>query len=151
MATWILAGDKSRARIFELGTGRDSPVEISDFANPGGRSLSRELRTDGLGRFYGRGAQTQGHSAMPNTTPAQHEVERFATALAGYLDQARTEHRYDKLWVVAPPEFLGVLRKSLPKEVHDCIEATVDKELTTRTPRDIVDAVERHREQARIR
>lgn len=36
----------------------------------------------------------------------EHAVELFAKRVGDYLDKARTEHRFDQLVLVAPPEEL---------------------------------------------
>ena len=45
----------------------------------------------------------------------------FAKELARYLEHAGTEHRYGALYLIAAPEFLGLLRQSLDKDVVEQI------------------------------
>jgi protein required for attachment to host cells len=73
--------------------------------------------------------------AAPRSGPQQpsavdHNVELFAKELARYLEQARTEHRYDALCLVAAPEFLGRLRQSLSKEVERLVVEQLDKDIS---------------------
>lgn len=44
-------------------------------------------------------------------------MRTFAKEVGRYLDRARNEHRYDQLVLVAPPKFLGALRKELHKDL----------------------------------
>jgi protein required for attachment to host cells len=144
--TWLLVANRSRARLFEVPRDGDDPVEIADFAHPAGRAHERDLITEGTGRFYGKGEQQQGHSAVQNVEVSRAEAERFAEELRDYLEQARTHERFDKLWIMAGPQFLGVLRDKLTKGVEKEVEFDVDKDVTTEAPRDILASARRERE-----
>jgi len=142
--TWIVAADSSRARIFELHGLREPLREIEDFANPAGHAQNRELETDGLGRYYGKGEQQQGHTAEPRVDPVEHETDLFSKQVSDYLDQARVEHRYDKLRLIAYPKFLGLLRQNLSKEAQRMVEEEVPKDISMMKAREIEDYV-KHR------
>ena len=62
---------------------------------------------------------------------------RFAKRLGDYLDKARTEHRYASLVLVAPPKFLGALRKELTKEVEKLVADAIPKGLSWLNAREI--------------
>ena len=64
----------------------------------------------------------------PEGQPAQSRGVR--EALRGVSRQARNEHRYDELVLVAPPKFLGMLRKELGKEVEKLVADEVPKDLS---------------------
>lgn len=142
-ATWLLVANRSRARLFEMPHERDDPVEIADFVHPAGRAHERDLITEGQGRFYGHGEREQAHSVVPNVDVTHAEAQRFAEQLRDYLEQARTHQRFDKLWIMAAPAFLGVLRDKLTKGVARAVELDVDKDMTTAAPGEIVDAARR--------
>ena len=59
----------------------------------------------------------------------EHSARTFAREVGRYLDQARNEHRYDQLVLVAPPKFLGALRKELHKEVEKLVVDELPKDL----------------------
>jgi protein required for attachment to host cells len=142
--TWIVAADSSRARVLQV-AGRERLVEVEDMINPGGRMDGRELTTDAHPRFSGHGGvgkpggrSTSGPASDRQETSAQeHETDLFAKRIGDYLDKARTQHRYDELVVVAPPKFLGVLRKKLDKEVEKLVVSELDKDLSWFNARDI--------------
>ena len=135
--TWIVAANRSNARIFEVERGTDTPREIEDLVDPAGRAHERDLTSDAAGRFYGKGERNQGHSAGPEASQSQHEVERFAIQIRDYLDRAHAAHRFEQLWVIAAPAFLGALRTKLSKAVTAALELEVDKDVPTHTPREI--------------
>ena len=124
--TWIVTGDAARARILQV-TGRNHLEEIESFVNPGGRMQGRELVEDAHPRF--RGTAGPGNDREEMSAP-DIEAEKFSKELGRYLDHARTEHRYDRLYLVAPPRFLGMLRKELGKEVQKLVRDELDKDLS---------------------
>jgi protein required for attachment to host cells len=135
--TWIVAADSSRARVLQVAD-RERLVEIDGFNNPGGRMDEREMITDAHPRFSGHGGvgkpgarPTSGPGSDRQETSAQeHATELFAKRVGDYLDKARTEHRYDELVIVAPPKFLGTLRKELGKEVQKLVKDELPKDLS---------------------
>jgi protein required for attachment to host cells len=124
--TWIVAADSSRARFLQVAD-RERLVEIESLLNPDGRMDDRELTTDANARF--RGSAGPG-SDREETSAQEHATELFAKRVGNYLDKARTEHRYDELVLVAPPKFLGALRKELGKEVEKLVADEVPKDLS---------------------
>ncbi|MDB5763433.1 MAG: host attachment protein [Herminiimonas sp.] len=128
--TWILVADSTRARIFETQNTEHDLREIEDIANPQGRAGTHDLETDSLGRFYGKGERQQAHTAPPHVSPVEHEIELFTKSLADYLDKARTEHRYDKLCLIAPPKFLGRMHQKLSKEAQKLVEEEIAKDIS---------------------
>jgi protein required for attachment to host cells len=142
--TWIVSGDSSRARILQV-TGRNRLAEIQDFLNPKGRADDRELITDAHPRFSGHGGvgkprsrSTGGPASDRQETGAQeHEVELFAKQVDRFLYKARVERRFDRLFVLAPPKFLGLIRKNLDKEVEKTVRDEIDKDLSWFDAREI--------------
>jgi len=121
--TWIVAADASRARVLQV-AGPERLVEVDNLLNPDGRLEDREINTDARGRFSG------GHTGEDDVGAVEHRTELFAKRLGDYLDKARTEHRYDELVLVAPPKFLGMIRKELGKEVEKLVADEVPKDLS---------------------
>lgn len=127
--TWIVAGDASRARILQV-TGRSAVREVETLVNPKGRAHGRELLEDAHSRF--RGTRALGSDPEQMSAP-EVEAERFSREIGEYLDRARMRHRYDRLFLLAPPRFLGMLRKEVGKLVRD----EIDKDLSWFDARDI--------------
>jgi protein required for attachment to host cells len=134
--TWIIAADSSRARILQV-TDRDKALaEIDDLLNPEGRVDDRQLTTDAHARFHGGNGNAPG-SDREETSAAEHATELFAKRVGEYLDKARTAHKYDRLHLVAPPRFLGQLRKELGKEVQKLVADELPKDLSWLKTRDL--------------
>lgn len=147
--TWVVAADASRARIFQM-LGRNHIEEIEDFIHKESRQKDRELRTDAIGQYFPKGAQgsnaKMGHAAIERTEPTEHEAEIFSRTIGGYLDKARTQHKYDQLCLIAPPKFLGLLRKNLSKEAQRMVDKEIPKDISWFNPRDIESYIKSTRE-----
>ena len=139
MATtmWVIAADASRARIFERAPQTSRLEEIEDVPHPEGSLQNREIDTDGHGRFYGKGERHQGHTAERDVSATDKEMDRFAKELAERLETARAQNRYGRLCLIAPPKFLGLLRRHLSSEAHKLIEREIHKDLSKFDARDI--------------
>jgi len=130
--TWIVAADSSRARFLQVAD-RERLVEIESLLNPDGRLQDRELTTDANPRLHGPGGQ----SAREEPSAVEHTVEMFSKRIGDYLEKARTDHRYDRLYLVAPPKFLGLIRKELGKEVEKLVSDDLNKDLSWFNAREI--------------
>ncbi len=136
-ARWIVAADQSRARIFEVPPEGDKLNEVEDLVNPEGRAKGTDLRTDGKGRYFGKGERNQGHTAEPREDAIDHEVDLFAKRLGAYLERARNDHRYSSLYLVAAPKFLGVMRQNFGKETLKLVADELPKDVSWFNTRDI--------------
>lgn len=135
--TWIVAADSSRARVFEIIYPDRRLREIEEFIHPRGRARNREINAEPDGRFFSKGGGPASHSTGHKETPVDHENELFSKMLARHLDKARVQHRYDKLYLIAPPEFLGLMRENLSKEVRKLTAEEINKDLSWLEARDI--------------
>jgi protein required for attachment to host cells len=136
--TWIVAADESRARVLQVARPEKRLDEVENLLNPEGRLQDRELQSDAEPRFSGHGGVGKPGSA-PTGGPAsdreaqgavEHSARTFARQVGRYLEKARIEHRFDELVLVAPPKFLGALRKELDKEVAKLVKDELPKDLS---------------------
>ena len=136
--TWIVAADESRARVLQVARPEKRLDEVDNLLNPEGRLQDRELQSDAEPRFSGHGgvgkpgsASTSGPASDRETQGAvEHSARTFAREVGRYLEKARVEHRFDELVLVAPPKFLGALRKELDKEVAKLVKDELPKDLS---------------------
>jgi len=125
----LVIADKSRARLFKADTPLGPITEIEAFAHPKGRLPARELVSDAHGRAFDSAGQ--GRHAMENDVdPRRQEALRFATALAERLEQGRVRREFDRLGLVASPQFLGLLRDALSDACRAQVCLELDKDLT---------------------
>jgi protein required for attachment to host cells len=124
-----VAADSSRARILQVLDREQRLQEIDDLMNPQGRLQDRELTTGAHPRRDG--------STREEPSAVEHSVDLFSKRIGDYLEKARTDHRYDRLVLVAPPAFLGSMRKELGKEVGKLVVDELDRNLSWFNARDI--------------
>jgi protein required for attachment to host cells len=103
-------------------------AEVEDFVNPSARLHERDMTTDAEPRFHG--AAGGPGSDREAKRKGEYETEVFVRQLGDYLDKARNAHRYDRLHLVAPPKFLGLLRKGLDSEVRKLVANELPKDLS---------------------
>lgn len=134
--TWVVVAESSRARIFEA-SGRGSELqELSDLVHPASRLKGHELMSDSPGRSFdskGRGR----HAMSQETDVRRNEGKTFADEIANQLEAGRTSGKFGRLVLVAPPEFLGLLRASLGPETAGLVAATVNKNIARLKPEEI--------------
>ncbi len=134
--TWVVAADSSRARILAAAK-RNGPLEeVQDLVHTESRLHEQDLKSDTRGRAFDSAGQGR-HAMEPKNTAKQTEAIRFAKQVCDTLTSAQGEGRYEKLYIVAAPSFLGLLRECLNPMVQNKIVGEVDKNLAAHTPEDI--------------
>ena len=136
METRVIVADNARARIFASHSVLNHLEELEGFAHPEAHRSNRELTSDSAGRSVDQ------HGALePATSPKAHEAENFARMLAQHLKDLHNQQHYEELVLIAPPKFLGLLNKQLPKPLDKRVSRTVDKDLTMRSIEEIIDYI----------
>lgn len=137
--TWVVVCDASRARFFRLGPQRQWQL-VRELEHPESRAKGRDILTDRPGRV--KQSASADRPAMEPTKPV-HEVEseRFAHEIAKALEKGHAENAYDRLVLVAPPHFLGLLRATISHTVAKRVELTLDKDYTALPPKDLAERV----------
>lgn len=134
--TWVLVADGARARVlmtrgWEHGL---EPVGHHEFV--GDRRRTREIGAERPGRVF-ESADSSRHAYAPRVDWHEFEKERFAREMAGMLNRARVEQRFDRLVLVAPPATLGDLRRELDRATVRTVFAELPKDLTHVEVRDL--------------
>jgi len=125
---WVMVGDGEKA-LFLRNEGdatypnlevinvwrKDNPPTSAQGADRPGRS------------FASMGSR---RSALEQTDWHRLEKHKFAVEIAQALHEAARQDAFRQLVIVAPPEIMGELRKSMHKDVADRIVAEVSRHLT---------------------
>ncbi|MET3650621.1 host attachment protein [Dyella japonica] len=135
---WILVSDAARARIFETIGGDASLVEVACYTNPAlrgtpaltiaGRTVPRTQESVGSAR----------HVIEPHTGYKDKETHGFAHMLVVRLLNAHAHHHYDRLFLVAPPHFLGVLHEHLRQPATVGFAEELAKDVVALPPADLL-------------
>jgi len=141
---WVVVADSSRARFFETQGKLESLVELEDLLSPAGRMDEGELRHDAKGRFYGKGEREQGHTAEPAVSAKMHAAQQFSKTVMQRLEQGCEKKRYDRLILIAPPQFLGQLHKQLSRKVMQRITQELPLNISGLSATQIGEHLRRH-------
>jgi protein required for attachment to host cells len=139
MKTWVMVADATRARLFEL-TGRQAPLtELQALVWPEARLKGHEIESDRPGRAFDSRGGGQRHAMAPGIEPKQEEAMRFARHLARLMQEGLDAHRFEQLCVMAPPQFLGLLRAEMGTSLKRAVASELVKDLTQEGPERIAD------------
>jgi protein required for attachment to host cells len=134
--TWVLVADSARARLFTTQTPKGPLQEFEDLVHPESRMHPGEINTDRPGRAFDRMGQGR-HAVGSVTSPKEHEAEEFARLIADRLEAGRNAGQFEQLVLVAPPDFLGLLRKAISHPAAKLISREISKNLAQRSAEDI--------------
>jgi protein required for attachment to host cells len=133
---WVVVADQSRARIFAMDSPSAPLREIEDLLHPAGRQRAQELKSDRPPRLF-RGKGEASHPVEAKVDVKEHEAISFARRIADRIERARTQAELTQLVLVAPPDFLGVLRAALSPPAMKHVVQTLDKNLVRETEMEI--------------
>jgi protein required for attachment to host cells len=129
MTTWAVVANSARARIYALERRGAALQELTDLIHAEARLKGHELETDRPGRSFDSAGQGR-HAMEPSLDPRKEEAARFAREVAEQLESGYHAHRFEKLCVIAPPTFLGLLRQALDTPISRAVVGELDKDLT---------------------
>lgn len=126
---WVLVADTARARL--LGAAhRAAPLEeMEDLVYPEGRMHPKDITSDLPGRTFDRQGHSR-HAYEPPTEPKEKAALGFARAIAHELEKARREGLFERVHLVAAPEFLGLLRQHLHEPTKAVLASETASDLT---------------------
>jgi protein required for attachment to host cells len=127
---WILVCDSAKARFFETQDGAPTWTLLEKASHEESRSKASALVSDQSGSRASQGASVHHNALAPASAPKEVEKEHFAHSLVKTLDQALRSGRFRKWVLVAPPHFVGLIKKELTVELEKHLLATIDKDLT---------------------
>lgn len=134
--TWVVVADRSRARFFLLQSHIEPMQEFDGMVHEEGRLSGRDELSDRQGGIAG-GHGEGDHTFEAPTDLKQHEAEVFARQIEEKLEHGRVNHEYQKLILIAPPFFLGVLRQVLNQHILELVGKSLDKNLVVEDEKQI--------------
>jgi len=121
--TWVLVADKSRARLFACQSIGRPLEEFEDDVYPLSRLHGNQRFTDGRSRTHTKDHER--HTFPPAEPDRDPEAVEFARDLAHRIEIGREQGKFEELIVVAPPEFLGDVRKALSASTLKLVKRTI--------------------------
>ena len=135
-SVWILIADSSRARIFTAESSVANLVEIETMNHSEARLHEQDLESDLPGKANGtQGAG--GHLYTDETSPKEQEDINFAKRVAQHLCSELNLNKFENLFVIAAPSFLGSLRGECSNRLQKHIAFTLNKNVVTLSPKEI--------------
>lgn len=128
MSIWVLVADNRRARFFSAEKALSPLQEIRDMVDPRARLHEGDLVTDRDGQD--RHAGSQSHGINHDSSAKDEGAERFAQQICSQLDAARVDGSCRKLYIIAAPALLGMLRKHQSAPLRALVAGEIDKNLT---------------------
>ena len=128
---WVVAADSSRARFFTADKPASALNEIETLSNPVARLHEGDLGSDRGGRAGSGGAV---HNYSTGNEAKQEAANRFAAEVCKHLEKGRNSHSFGKLYVMAAPHFLGLLRKHQSDALRGLVSDEIANDLTTQSP-----------------
>jgi protein required for attachment to host cells len=133
---WIVTANAGCAHIFSQQNPSASLEKMGEIINDKSSSLTSETESDRLGQHaasksrHSVGAPTQPSGYQPNQTPAEHNTELFARNVSRFLLHGYQDGHFQRLVLIASPEFLGVLRSILDSRLLDVVTIEINKDYT---------------------
>lgn len=133
---WVIVANSSRARVLATKKANGKLAEIRCLEHPEGRMHAQELTSDLPGRAFDSGGQ--GRHAMSNEVdPKKHELIMFAKEIAQMLEAGLAEKQFGKLYLLAPPAMLGILRGEFTPSLAKVLAEALGKNMVTSRPEEI--------------
>ncbi|WP_456405053.1 host attachment protein [Thiolapillus sp.] len=136
--SWVLAADSSYAKILKS-DGRTAPLNLlEELEHPEARMKNVDLYSDTAGRSFDSGGRGR-HAMEPENDAKTTEAQRFAKELCNKLRSAALQGEYEKLYILAAPAFLGILRECLDENVKSRIAGEIPKDVAKEAAEEIRD------------
>ncbi|MBI4756709.1 MAG: host attachment protein [Betaproteobacteria bacterium] len=138
--TWILVANASLAKLYANHGPKKGLALVKEYEHPESRQKNAELVTDRAGYMQSSG---NGHGArQPQTEPKQNEMRNFAHELASELNSGRTTNRMQRIILVAPPAFMGLMNTVMDDQTSQLVTDRLEKDYTKAPPKDLASHLE---------
>lgn len=128
--SWVVVADNCQARIYRVAK-FPKLEEVSFLEHPDSHLHNQDLVSSKPGSSMQKGGAAR-YSYQPKTEPKSLEAAKFATELCNFLSSSLREGAYNRLYIMAEPSFLGLLRQHMSGDIKKTVIAEIAKELTSR-------------------
>ena len=136
MSICVVVADGSKARMLLAESGQSPLVDDRDFIHPESRLREQDLVSDGTGSESDAGGHGK-HSMGHEKTAHEKEMKNFADELCVEIDRLRQGSDLRRIYLVAAPKFLGLLRAAMSKQCSSLVEGEISKDLVSHSIEDI--------------
>ncbi|MBN4067352.1 host attachment protein [Simkania negevensis] len=135
--TWVIVANSSQARILKADKG-NTLVDIKTLEHPESR-LHERMQGDGWLVAGENPAVEQTEPAELTVPSKKQEALHFAKEISDYLNQACHNGHIHRLYLVASPHFLGLLRQNINEATKRFVGKEIPKDATALTNEKIRD------------
>jgi protein required for attachment to host cells len=136
MSICVVVADSGKARLLVAETGDSPLVDERDFVHPESRLKEQELVSDGPGSERDTAGAGR-HSVGGEKDTHKRHAEIFAGELCTEIDRLRQDSDLRRIYLVAAPKFLGLLRAALSQQCQDLLAGEINKDLVSHSIEDI--------------
>ena len=130
MSICVVVADSSRAKMLLAEDGRAELTEYKDLVHPESRLRVQDLVSDEAGSVFDSGGHGI-HGMGRENSVHRKEAEDFAREICAEIDRLRNQGELRRVYLVAPPKFLGNLRAALSKPSAALVSGETGKNLVT--------------------
>jgi len=125
---WILVANQAEAQIYSASR-LPGPISlVGTLYHKAGAAHARDLTSDAPGRVHGRRGPGR-HSMEPETGVKEVGRRRFVKEVIDRLEAARLRGDFNSLVLLAAPAVLGVIRKTLTRELAKAVAKEIPKDV----------------------
>jgi len=123
--SWVVVANASNAKIYEtprakILNGGNALKLVEEILHPQSRQKEGDLTSN-----------VSGHGNILETAkPKEQEHLKFAKEIIARLEEARNNHAYEDVILVAPASFMGQLNKNLSHALKPLVSCTIEKDYT---------------------
>lgn len=133
----VVNANSTLCRLYHYNKSAKQLTLLKEFEHPEGKLKNQDLVSDKPGHYQAdhsaRGAYQPPHEAT------EIEMDNFARNIAHELDHQRLTNSFDKLILIAPPHFYGLLSQHMNKHVKGLVTNCIQKDLLVFSERELLD------------
>ncbi|BBO20747.1 MAG: host attachment protein [Burkholderiales bacterium] len=133
--TWILVANASQAKFFANTGPKKGLSLVKELQHPESREKAADLVSDRPGQMHSPGVGQR--ASQPKTDPKTNEARHFAQELARELNHGRASNQVERLILVAPPAFMGLLNEKLDGPTAHLVSDRFEKDYTKSSEKEL--------------
>ncbi len=138
--TWILVANASQAKLYANSGPKKGLKLLKELKHPESREKASDLVSDRPGQLHSPGT---GHRAsQPKTDPKTNEARHFAQELARELNHGRSSGQVERIILVAPPAFMGLIKEKLDDQTANIVTDSFEKDYTRSNEKELAGHLE---------
>lgn len=133
--TWVVVANSCEAKLFTVS--KFPHIELVEkLEHPESKLHDQDLVSSKPGRSFQSGGTTR-HAYSQETDPKKQEIEIFAKQVADLITSSHQKNAFQRLYLIASPQVLGMLRSHFNRQVQESIVKEISKDMINHTDKEI--------------